>query len=172
MSSQSASGGSKTTYPYKSPPPIAAIQHSRCLLALTAIRVCIDEIDRDAVSDPFREQLARIETLLDRCSKDIRDRELSAGARRDLNRAFTTFAAKSGIFGKSGDDLFYAWGCSMWCAMSLHDDCMATCPAYYRGSHWHKLNLAMEELCISMDRQDARIGTDGFKLYEEVCIVV
>lgn len=171
MSLQSASGGSKTTYPYKSPPPIAAIQHSRCLLALTTIRVCINEIDSEAVSVSFREQLARIETLLDRCSKDIRDRKLSAGARRDLDRAFTILAKKGALSGKADDDLFFAWASSIWCGATLLLDCKATCPAYYHGSHWEKLYDVMDNFCIQMDKLDERIGEHGFKLYEDVCIV-
>ena len=155
---------------YKSPPPIAAIQHSRCLLALTVIRACINGIDREVVSHELREHLNSIDTLLDACSKDIRNRKISAGARRDLDHAFVILAEKSDFFKKTGDDLFYAWGCAMWCAMSLHDDCMATCPAYYRGKPWMRLNQALEELCLALEVINPKIGEDGFKIYEKVAL--
>lgn len=173
MSSQSASGGSKTTYPYKSPPPIAAIQHSRSVLALTALRAFADEIDIEKTSPGLSAHIKKILDLLDVCAKDLQNRKLSAGARRDLDKSFRVLA-ESGCIGthSNSDDIFYFWGVGMWCAMTLLDDCESTCPAYFNTKTWKKLSNAVEELCVALEKIDDRIGVDGFKLYERVCICV
>ena len=155
---------------YKSPPPIAAIQRSRCILAISVIKMYVTEIDLDSVSPELKTRLLEILSLLKQAQKTLPTTRLSAGAMRDLGESLNCLHRQISFAGKSGDNLFYAWGCAMWCAMSLHDDCMATCPAYYRGWPWMRLNQALEELCLTLEVINPKIGEDGFKIYEKVAL--
>ena len=71
--------------------PAAALQHTRCIQALTAIGVCIDSsvIDVSGLG-ALEKQIAKVKRWRDAAAEiTTKHRKLSAGARRDLDAIYT-----------------------------------------------------------------------------------
>lgn len=75
------------------PYPHEAIQHTRCVLALSMITVAISFLKPEMLSSlgDLGRQVEKVNRWIDRCSDDVQ-RRLSAGAKRDLDRRFHILA--------------------------------------------------------------------------------
>ena len=75
------------------PYPHEAIQHTRCVLALSMITVAISFLKPEtlALLGDLGRQVEKVDRWIERCSDDVQ-RRLSAGAKRDLDRRFHILA--------------------------------------------------------------------------------
>lgn len=76
-------------------PPITAVQHTRCLLALTAITTFIDQLKPTTHTTSLDSHIHKITRWRDACKPSVKIKTLSAGARRDLDAAFTALAEQT-----------------------------------------------------------------------------
>ena len=54
----------------------------------------------------------------------------------------------------------------MWAGLTFLEDCRNTCPAYFRGLHWHNLLKTLTTLCNALEKVDPRIAEIGTRVYE------
>ena len=75
------------------PSPHEAIQHTRCVLALSMITVALSLLKPEMLSSlgDLGKQVEKVNRWIERCSDDVQ-RRLSAGAKRDLGRKFHILA--------------------------------------------------------------------------------
>ena len=76
------------------PYPHEAIQHTRCVLALSMITVAISFLKPEtlALLGDLGKQVEKVNRWIDRCADDTQKRRLSAGAKRDLDARFHILA--------------------------------------------------------------------------------
>ena len=69
------------------PYPHEAIQHTRCVLALSMITVAISFLKPETLAQlgDLGKQVEKVNRWIDRCADDTQKRRLSAGAKRDLD---------------------------------------------------------------------------------------
>ena len=130
------------------PYPPEAIQHTRCVLALSMITVVLSLLKPEMLAQlgDLGRQVEKVNRWIERCSDDVQ-RRLSAGAKRDLDRRFHILA------GHVGDITFL-------------EDARNTCPAYFRGLHWHNLLKTLTTLCNALENVDPQIAEIGTRVYE------
>jgi hypothetical protein len=80
------------------PYPHEAIQHTRCVLALSMITVAISFLKPEtlALLGDLGKQVEKVNRWIDRCADDTQKRRLSAGAKRDLDARFYILAGHVG----------------------------------------------------------------------------
>lgn len=80
------------------PYPHEAIQHTRCVLALSMITVAISFLKPEtlALLGDLGKQVEKVNRWIDRCADDTQKRRLSAGAKRDLDTRFHILAGHVG----------------------------------------------------------------------------
>ena len=59
------------------------------------------------------------------------------------------------------------WGAGMWAGLTFLEDCRNTCPAYFRGLHWHNLLKTLTTLCNALENVDPQIAEIGTRVYEQ-----
>ena len=76
------------------PYPHEAIQHTRCVLALSMITVAISFLKPEplALLGDLGKQVEKVNRWSERCADDTQKRRLSAGAKRDLDARFHILA--------------------------------------------------------------------------------
>lgn len=151
-------------------PPITAVQHTRCLLALTAITAFIDQLKPTTHTTSLDSHIHKITRWRDACKPSVKIKTLSAGARRDLDAAFTALAEQTITHGLDGEALFQRWAASIWTALTLLEDCKNTCPAYFKGRGWRYLLQTLNTLAMGMYKLEPEIAETGTKLYERVAL--
>ena|GEM_PF-4132684 len=69
------------------PYPPEAVQHTRCVLALSMITVALSLLKSETLPQlgDLGRQVEKVDRWIERCSDDVQ-RKLSAGAKRDLDR--------------------------------------------------------------------------------------
>ena len=151
------------------PYPHEAIQHTRCVLALSMITVALSLLKPEMLAQlgDLGRQVEKVNRWIERCSDDVQ-RRLSAGAKRDLDRRFHILAGHVGdIQAAAGDaSRWTQWGAGMWAGLTFLEDCRNTCPAYFRGLHWHNLLKTLTTLCNALEKVDPRIAEIGTRVYE------
>ena len=80
------------------PNPHEAIQHTRCVLALSMITVALSLLKPETLPQlgALGKQVEKVDRWLDRCGDDTQKRKLSAGAKRDLDARFHILAGHVG----------------------------------------------------------------------------
>ena len=78
------------------PYPHEAIQHTRCVLALSMITVALSLLKPETLPQlgDLGRQVEKVDRWIERCSDDVQ-RRLSAGAKQDLDRRFHILAEQS-----------------------------------------------------------------------------
>ena len=93
--------------------PAAALQHTRCIQALTAIGICTDSsvIDVSGLG-ALEKQIAKVKRWRDAAAEQTtKHRKLSAGARRDLDAMFHRMAdALASLASPDDNTKFLTWG--------------------------------------------------------------
>lgn len=54
----------------------------------------------------------------------------------------------------------------VWAGLTFLEDARNTCPAYFRGLHWHNLLKTLTTLCNALEKVDPRIAEIGTRVYE------
>ena len=152
------------------PYPHEAIQHTRCGLALSMITVAISFLKPEplALLGDLGKQVEKVNRWSERCADDTQKRRLSAGAKRDLDARFHILAGHVGdVQAAAGDaSRWTQWGAGMWAGLTFLEDCRNTCPAYFRGLHWHNLLKTLITLCNALENVDPQIAEIGTRVYE------
>lgn len=148
--------------------PIPAIQHTRCMLALTVTRAVIDLFKPDhTTGKKLNEQIAKINRWIDECSLPVRERKLSAGAKRDLDRSFDALGQYLELKKLDDDALFERWAALVWTSVFMVWDVRHTCPEFRKPACWRYLDRTLttlaEHLLIFAPEADAA----GSQIYEE-----
>lgn len=88
----------------------------------------------------------------------------TAGAKRDLDARFHILAGHVGdVQAAAGDaSRWTQWGAGMWAGLTFLEDCRNTCPAYFRGLHWHNLLKTLTTLCNAKNPLSVRAGRGIF----------
>ena len=151
------------------PYPHEAIQHTRCVLALSMITVAISFLKPEMLAQlgDLGRQVKKVDRWIERCSDDVQ-RRLSADAKRDLDRRFHILAEHVDSALAETDDAkkWSLWGAGMWAGLTFLEDCRNTCPAYFRGLHWHNLLKTLTTLCNALEKVDPQIAEIGTRVYE------
>ena len=168
------------------PYPHEAIQHTRCVLALSMITVAISFLKPEMLAQlgDLGRQVEKVNRWIDRCADDTQKRRLSAGAKRDLDARFHILAGHVGdIQAAAGDATRWTqWATGMWAGLTFLEnhsvylsstpasmvkvDARNTCPAYFRGLHWHNLLKTLTTLCNALENVDPKIAEIGTRVYE------
>lgn len=152
------------------PYPHEAIQHTRCVLSLSMITVALSLLKPEMLAQlgDLGRQVEKVNRWIDRCADDTQKRRLSAGAKRDLDARFHILAGHVGdVQAAAGDaSRWTQWGAGMWAGLTFLEDCRNTCPAYFRGLHWHNLLKTLTTLCNALEKVDPRIAEIGTRVYE------
>ena len=152
------------------PYPHEAIQHTRCVLALSMITVAISFLKPEMLAQlgDLGRQVEKVDRWIDRCADDTQKRKLSAGAKRDLDARFHILAGHVGNVQTAAGDAtrWTQWGAGMWAGLTFLEDCRNTCPAYFRGLHWHNLLKTLTTLCNALENVDPQIAEIGTRVYE------
>lgn len=146
----------------------SAIQHRKCLLALTAITVFIEQLKPSGTNTKFDQHISKIRRWLEACCNDVRKKKLSSGAKRDLDLAFNRIAELTAVNCKDGDALFNSWASSMWASLTLLEDCRNCCKEWFVGKHWKYLLQTLNTMCMGLLVVDDRVAECGTELYEMI----
>ena len=152
------------------PYPPEAIQHTRCVLALSMITVAISLLKPETLPQlgDLGRQVEKVDRWINRCADDTQKRRLSAGAKRDLDARFHILAGHVGdVQAAAGDaSRWTQWGAGMWAGLTFLEDARNTCPVYFRGLHWHNLLKTLTTLCNALEKVDPQIAEIGTRVYE------
>ena len=109
----------------------------------------------------------KVDRWIERCSDDVQ-RRLSAGAKRDLDRRFHILAEHVDSALAETDDAkkWSLWASGVWAGLTFLEDARNTCPAYFRGLHWHNLLNTLTTLCNALENVDPQIAEIGTRVYE------
>ena len=119
--------------------------------------------------DDLGKQVEKVNRWIDRCADDTQKRRLSAGAKRDLDARFHILAGHVGdVQAAAGDaSRWTQWAAGMWAGLTFLEDARNTCPAYFRGLHWHNLLKTLTTLCAALEKVDPQIAEIGTRVYEQ-----
>ena len=154
----------KTHQPRK---PVPARGRSAHLSMLT-VAISFLKPQMLAQLDDLGKQVEKVNRWIDRCADDTQKRRLSAGAKRDLDARFHILAGHVGdVQAAAGDaSRWTQWAAGMWAGLTFLEDARNTCPAYFRGLHWHNLLKTLTTLCNALEKVDPRIAEIGTRVYE------
>lgn len=151
--------------------PAAALQHTRCVQALTAIGVCIDPSIIDVRGlGALEKQVAKVKRWSEAAAaKTTQTRKLSAGARRDLDARFHRMAdAIDGVWSDDDNTKFLTWGGYIYAAELLVWDCLNTCPLFAHGNEWRWLQQSAYTLSRQLEALEPAVAVRGTAIYEEI----
>lgn len=151
--------------------PAAALQHTRCIQALTAIGICTDSsvIDVSGLG-ALEKQIAKVKRWRDAAAQiTTKHRKLSAGARRDLDAMFHRMAdALASLASPDDNTKFLTWGGYIYAAELLVWDCLNTCPQYAHGNEWRWLQQSAYTLSRQLEALDPAVAVHGTEIYEDI----
>ena len=143
----------------------AALQHTQCILALSAVRACL-EVLTPAVNDTaLAPTLAEISALIERAAESTRRKKLSAGARRDLDNRFRVLGPYIETERMPDAERFDRWAAIVWCAATLLLDARITCPAYAASVEWGQLVRTMDRLAEALAEMSPGADEAGTEIY-------
>lgn len=149
--------------------PNTGIQHTRAVVALTALTACIERFRPDPESD-IAKHMRIITRCVDKCAAKTKKKKLSAGAKRDLGNCFDVLAQYADTSQAPNDGTrFKQWAGLFWCALTFIEDVLASCPAYRDGAEgrkWQELHEATEAVTDALCQLEPGIDEYGTMIYE------
>lgn len=141
------------------------MQHRLCFTALTISRALLTELALPP--EDVAEQSAKCLRWLDACHAAVNARSLGGAAKRAMIETFGRLADHM-----AGKHLLAEnerrWRASLWCALTLLEDCRNTCPRWFRGREWRFALQTFATLCTSLLTRHPGMDEDGTALYLEV----
>ena len=151
--------------------PNPGIQHTRCVLALTAVQACLEVLHPAADCDTaLKRQLAEISRWIEACAQQTRCKKLSAGAKRDLDKRFRVLQRYMITEDMPDETRFRRWAALIWAALTFVEDACNTCPIYTRGGgneHWRYLRQTVNTLAEGLRTLEPGMDEDGTSIYME-----
>lgn len=145
--------------------PVAAIQHTRAVIALTLITICLETYvgSNLGLADELRKRINSCATL-------VKKKKLSAGAKKDMDNCQIVVSEHIEAMQPSRNEAYlYKWSVLLWTALTFVEDVLATCPQYTVGlekGKWKKLCTTISTLATSLQIQYPGIDEEGTYLYE------
>ncbi|MBQ3058955.1 MAG: hypothetical protein IJD16_01380 [Desulfovibrio sp.] len=118
-------------------PPVA-IQHSRCVMAVSVANAVM-QFFKEPADKALIGQLQKIRRWLDDCEAQIKSRQLSRGAMRDIDRKLSQLDAAFNVKDLDDEALFQRACALVWTADTFILDVRCTCPEYRRVRCWRYL---------------------------------
>ena len=150
------------------PYPNAGVQHTRCVLALTAIQACL-EVFRPAADcgTALKRQLDKISRWVEACAQQTRSKKLSAGAKRDIGQRFDILGRYMITKDMPDETRFRRWAALIWAALTFIEDACNTCPIYAHAPQWRYLRQTVNTLAEKLRELEPGMDEDGTAIYEE-----
>ena len=148
--------------------PNPGIQHTRCVLALTATQACL-EVFRPAAGcgTALKRQLDKISRWVEACAQQTRAKKLSAGATRDLGRSFKILGRYMITEDMPDETRFRRWAALIWAALTFVEDACNTCPVYAHAPQWRYLRQTVNTLAEWLLHLEPGMDEEGTAIYEE-----
>lgn len=148
--------------------PNPGIQHTRCVLALTATQACL-EVFRPAAGcgTALKRQLDKISRWVEACAQQTRSKKLSAGAMRDIGRSFKILGRYMITEDMPDETRFRRWAALIWAALTFVEDACNTCPVYARRPEWRYLCQTVNTLAERLRELEPGMDEEGTAIYEE-----
>lgn len=129
------------------PIPIPGIQHTKTVLALTAIEAAVEQMLPFITDKKTRDQIAKVRKWVDQCSSATKVKRLSSGAKRDLESACSVLAPYiEDTAAMTDDSRSKRWAELFFVGIILSYDVQATCPLYGKSREWGYLDTTSETL--------------------------
>ena len=145
-------------------PPVP-IQHTRCVIAVRVAQAVL-QFFKEPTDSTLDRQLQKIRRWLQECDEQIRGRQLSRGAIRDIDRQLSHLDDAFNVKALDDEALFQRVCTLVWTADTFILDVRCTCPEFrtarcwrYLWQTWGTLAEALLEICPGADEQ-------GCALYE------
>ncbi|GKI13412.1 hypothetical protein [uncultured Desulfovibrio sp.] len=150
------------------PYPNPGVQHTRCVLALTAVQACL-EVFRPAADcgSALKRQLDKISRWVLACAQQTRAKKLSAGAKRDLDKRFRVLQGYMITEDMPDETRFRRWAALIWAALTFIEDACNTCPVYAHAPQWRYLRQTVNTLAEKLRELEPGMDEDGTAIYEE-----
>ncbi len=152
------------------PYPNPGIQHTRCVLALTIIKSCLDVFRPAAEGNrALAAHIDKIHRWIEECSVVTRQKKLSAGAKRDLDNFFSALASFFITEEMDDETRFHRWAALIWTALIFIEDACNTCPEYTAHQKcWRYLRQTVTTLAEKLLQIEAAVDEDGTAMYEAI----
>lgn len=126
---------------------IPGIQHTKTVLALTAIEAAVEQMLPLITDKKTRDQIAKVRKWVDQCSAETKVKRLSSGAKRDLESACSVLAPYIEDTAAMTDaESRKRWAELFFVGIILSYDVQATCPLYGKSREWGYLDTTAETL--------------------------
>ena len=127
--------------------PIPGIQHTKTVLALTAIEAAIEQMLPLITDKKTCDQIAKVRKWVDLCSAATKVKRLSSGAKRDLESACTVLAPYiEDTAAMTDTDSRRHWAELFFVGIILSNDVQAICPLYGKSREWGYLDTTADTL--------------------------
>ena len=129
------------------PIPIPGVQHTKTVLALTAIEAAVEQMLPFITDKKTRDQITKVRKWVDHCSAATKVKRLSSGAKRELESACAVLAPYiEDTAGMTDADSRKRWAELFFVGLTLSYDVQATCPLYGKSREWDYLDTTTETL--------------------------
>ena len=129
------------------PIPIPGIQHTKTVLALTAIEAAVEQMLPLITDKKTAAQIAKVRKWVDQCSAATKVKRLSSGAKRDLESACSVLAPYIEDTAAMTDAASRRrWAELFFVGIILSNDVQAVCPLYGKSREWGYLDTTAETL--------------------------
>ena len=140
-------------YPY--PIPCEGVQHTRALIAIGLINLCIEHWGADDNPKGTIKRLANIQKYADECAIQTKRRKISQGSMRAIN-AYAEIIEKNAITEEMPiHERAVQWLILFWIGVQFIDEVRTTCPIYWQGNKrksWQLLQRTTENLAKVLDK--------------------
>lgn len=145
-----------------------AMQHTRCILALTLAHATMGVLTPSFDSTPLKDNAARINRWLAECQQSLPKRKLSVGARRDMDTAIHKLAPYATTDDLDNEARLAKWAANLRAAHTLVLDCNITCKSITSKQCWRWLEITMSTLCHRLETMCPEAEEMGTEIYMEV----
>ena len=126
---------------------IPCIQHTKTVLALTAIEAAVEQMLPFITDKKTADQISKVRKWVDLCSASTKVKRLSSGAKRDLESACSVLAPYIEATAAMTDaESRRRWAELFFVGLTLSYDVQATCPLYGKSREWGYLDTTSETL--------------------------
>lgn len=146
------------------------MQHTRTVVALTFVRMCLESFMPEPDSDVGK-FMKKIDKAVRSCAVLTRKKRLSAGAKRDLqNCSIIAGNFVDQMNSATGCNKFIIWAAMNWMALTFVEDAIVICKNYTGGIEavkWQKLKELLTELTDTLLKLEDGIDERGTYMYEK-----
>ena len=129
------------------PPALPGIQHTKTVLALTAIEAAVEQMLPLITDKKTADQVAKVCKWVDQCSAATKVKRLSSGAKRELESACSVLAPYiEDTAAMDTADSRKRWAELFFVGVILSNDVQAVCPLYGKSREWRYLDTTTDTL--------------------------